>query len=93
MSLWSLKEDCFRSLKAFGRTCKPGIHKEVHHELLASSCIYYTCLFPCSCPYLLGHQCHVPPGVGLVRYCAYGVILRIVKAGCHPVAIDQVVEH
>ena len=23
----------------------------------------------------------------------YGVILRIVKAGCHPVAIAQVVEH
>ena len=23
----------------------------------------------------------------------YGVILRIVKAGCHPVAIPQVVEH
>ena len=24
---------------------------------------------------------------------AYGVILRSVKAGCHPVAIAQVVEH
>ena len=24
---------------------------------------------------------------------SYGVILRIVKAGCHPVAIAQVVEH
>ena len=24
---------------------------------------------------------------------AYGVMLRIVKAGCHPVAIAQVVEH
>ena len=26
-------------------------------------------------------------------YGIYGVILRIVKAGCHPVAIAQVVEH
>ena len=25
--------------------------------------------------------------------CTYRVILRIVKAGCHPVAIAQVVEH
>ena len=28
-----------------------------------------------------------------IRDGTYGVILRIVKAGCHPVAIAQVVEH
>ena len=27
------------------------------------------------------------------KYGTYGVILRIVKAGCHPVAIAQVAEH
>ena len=31
---------------------------------------------------------YVPVYIG-----TYGVILRIVKAGCHPVAIAQVVEH
>ena len=46
-------------------------------------------------PYLGTHVCTIQ---GLhksftVQLGTYGVILRIVKAGCHPVAIAQVVEH
>ena len=41
---------------------------------------------------------HLVPVLGYCTYKrgsdgTYGVILRIVKAGCHPVVIAQVVEH
>ena len=45
---------------------------------------------------LSNFQCTCTVQVMYLYMCSdgtYGVILRIVKAGCHPVAIAQVVEH
>ena len=39
-----------------------------------------------------GEESPLPPSCLLVMGHT-GMIMRIVKAGCHPVAMDQVVEH
>ena len=46
----------------------------------------YTCMCTCTCLVHTGQSLTSSDGTD-------GVILRIVKAGCHPVAIAQVVEH
>ena len=69
---------------------REGRRKEIHVHLpvFCSSIKIFPSLSSCTCISLDIDSVHVRVHDG-----TYRVMLRIVKAGCHPVAIAQVVEH